>query len=155
MQLANQHLDSPQHRAGAERHPVTQEQAVVGVLDADARELAHDVDRLEHLAQIHHPHLPRIAILREHRMQRGRARAMSSARIEVDQIDIARRRARAHRRELKSIRFRAEQLPRWIETTHRVTFTSVSVPSHRSSRSTPLISSTSAVRLWTQSPSLM
>ena len=95
MHPANQELDRAQHRPGSDSQSVL-EHPVVQVLDPDAREAMEDVDRLQDVAQIHHPDLPAALLFVGQRLERRCGGAMAAARIEEDQIDprFARRRRR-------------------------------------------------------------
>ena len=87
LELPNQHLRNPQQRAGADSKTVL-ELRVVEVLDAHAGEAPNHVGRLEQLAQVDRIDLPRTMLLAGRRYQRRRRRAMSSARVEINQIDL-------------------------------------------------------------------
>ena len=86
LELPNQHLRYPQQRAGADGKTVL-ELRVVEILDANTREAPNHVGRFEQLAQVDRIDIPRTMLLAGRRYQCRRRSAMSTARVEIDQID--------------------------------------------------------------------
>ena len=87
LELANQHLRDPQQRTSADGQAIL-ELRVVEILDAHAGETPNHVGRLEQIAQVDRIDPPVAMLLLGCRYQRRRRRAMSTARVEIDQIQL-------------------------------------------------------------------
>src|SRR5208282_3779208 len=87
LELPNQHLHYPQHRTGADGKTVF-ELRIVEVFHANAGEVSDHVGRFEQVAQVDWIDLPRTMLLFSRRYQCSCRSAVSTTRVEVDQVEL-------------------------------------------------------------------
>src|SRR5208282_1170312 len=144
LKLPNQHLHDPQQWTSADGETVF-ELRVVEVFDPNSGEAPDHVGRFEQIAQVDWIDMPRTMLLAGRRHQGRRRSAVSTARVEVDQIDlrlcVIRRFGTIGCHEIIPCGIGSETAMFCCEKFHRTIC------------SAPSCSSTSAVWLCTQSPS--
>jgi hypothetical protein len=86
---ANQQVHAARELRRAER-PTLLEHQVVDVFQAQSGDFAEQVERLEHLLQVHQPDLPRPPFALDHFAQRVGRAAMAAAGVEVKEVDLSR-----------------------------------------------------------------
>src|SRR5262249_6319947 len=144
MHRADERVRQTQH-CGAADGQSAPEQEIVDLLAPYSSELAHAVDWVQHIAEIHQSHLPWPILFLNQVAERDRRGAMASARVHTNQIN-----ARFTRwRPIRIIRTQVAAC-RTGSTFDRAPISGLDWITLR----VPSWSSTSAVQFFTQSPSL-